>query len=247
MKKIRTIVLFVSLLFLLSGCSNFVWICKETKKTIKNAKKHTDYTALTVEGLRNMFRSDTTHYKIVDFYSICCGPCMFRFQNVYPTQIRRFCKNDNAKIYFIQENTGSLKYSEKFLSYMSQYDSDTSKYKYYLRDTNYKYSYTDTKGKKTNSDVLTNLTNDLFDNSEFVLALGLPHTFIVNKEGNKIMIQPGKFSDGNVAYIPLALDDLNCPLDSLDFNSVWPDTLYIPFEMPKNYKQFCTPDGKCTK
>lgn len=80
MKKIRTIVLFVSLLFLLSGCSNFVWICKETKKTIKNAKKHTDYTALTVEDLRNMFRSDTTHYKIVDFYSICCGPCMFRFQ-----------------------------------------------------------------------------------------------------------------------------------------------------------------------
>lgn len=120
-------------------------------------------------------------------------------------------------------------------------------YKYYLRDTNYKYSYIDTKGKKTNSDVLTNLTNDLFDNSEFVLALGLPHSFIVNKEGNKIMIQPCKFSDGNVAYIPLALDNLNYPLDSLDFNSVWSDTLYYPFEMPKDYKQFCTPDGKCTK
>lgn len=118
---------------------------KKQKKTIKNAKKHTDYTALTVEDLRNMFRSDTTHYKIVDFYSICCGPCMFRFQNVYPTQIRRFCKNDNAKIYFIQDNTGSLKCSEKFLSYMSQYDSDTSKYKYYLRDTNYKYFYKYTK------------------------------------------------------------------------------------------------------
>lgn len=49
MKKIRTIVLFVSLSFLLASCSNFIWICKETKKTIKNAKKYTDYTALTVD------------------------------------------------------------------------------------------------------------------------------------------------------------------------------------------------------
>lgn len=52
MKKIRTIVLFVSLSFLLAGCSNFIWICKETKKSIKNAKKYTDYTALTVDDLK---------------------------------------------------------------------------------------------------------------------------------------------------------------------------------------------------
>ncbi len=60
MKKIRTFILFVSLSFLLASCSNFIWICKESKKTIKNAKKYTDYTALTVEDLKTMFRSDTT-------------------------------------------------------------------------------------------------------------------------------------------------------------------------------------------
>ncbi|MDO5760446.1 MAG: hypothetical protein Q4Q06_05420, partial [Bacteroidota bacterium] len=83
MKRINILILFVSLLFLASACSNIIWICSETKKTIKNASKYTDYTALSVEDLRNIFRSDTTHYKIVDFYGACCGPCIYRFQSVY--------------------------------------------------------------------------------------------------------------------------------------------------------------------
>jgi|GEM_PF-4142726 len=125
---------------------------------------------------------------------------------------------------------------------ISQYDTDTNKYKYYLLDTNYRYSDFKAKNK---IDALTNLTNDIFDNEEFIVSLGLPHSMVVNKTGNKIMVRPCKFSDGSVAHTPLSLDYIDRPLNKLDFNSIWKDTLYLPYEMDKNLKMFCTPDGKC--
>lgn len=66
-----------------------IMIIKETDKTIKEAQSRSDYTALTVEQLKEMIISDTTHYKFVIFWNPGCAPCLQHMSPTHPYIYRK--------------------------------------------------------------------------------------------------------------------------------------------------------------
>ncbi len=200
----------------------------ESEKTIKIAQSKPDYTGLTVDKLKEMLLSDTTHYKFVIFWGPGCGPCIqhmyYTYQNVY----NRVGDKD-VKWYFVLDDTGGIKHSDK--DFKRTVWSRFPKYNMY--DTTAVYSDYENK--------LTNTANYIFNNDDFKIndRLGTPTNFIVSKD-NKLKKTYRVYSNGEKRIRPTDLYEIQGKkLYEIDFNKL--DTLYLNF--PED-PQICTPD-KC--
>ena len=81
----------------LTGCG-LVRICKCDERAFKKSLKHTDFTPLTVAQLKSLLVEDTTHYKVVSFYSPCCRDSKETLHKIYHS-LRAANDTSTLKIY----------------------------------------------------------------------------------------------------------------------------------------------------
>src|SRR5574344_972893 len=201
--------------------------CKETKKTIALAKQRTDYTALTIDDLKKLLIEDTTHYKLVTFYSPCCGPCLQHMSYTDPQVFIKVGAKD-VKWYYILENTGGIKDADEALDATGI--TRTRFPKYYLRDDNT--NFIDKSFPNFNK-----IANYIFeDNVKVDDLFGIPVNFIVSKDG-KLKKDCYVYSNGKKRIHPtIFYDIIGKNMNEIDFNKI--DTIKIEYSAP-----ICTPDG----
>jgi hypothetical protein len=187
-------------------------ICVETEKTIKLAKKK-GYKALTVKDIKKMLLNDTTHYKIVIFYSPCCGASEEHMARTYPKILKRVGK-EKVKWYYVLDNTGGIVYNEDL---RKNYGIDNFE-KYYLHDSKFPL---DNAG-------FANIANYIFDKDDIKIndELGLPTNFIVSKDG-KLLKSLFVYNDVKAIHTTDLYSILDKDLEDLDFNKI--DTVRIPY------------------
>lgn len=213
MKKL-IILLFATVLF---GSCGLVKVCIEKPADIANAYKYTDQHPLTAEGLKHLLIDDTVHYKVVVFYSRCCGPCQEQMRNTYS----KLWDKDTAQVrwYFVLEDCSSLKYDNT--KYLRSYGIETP-YMYYLRDDDPRFC-------TGADDRYLNIAQYVFDRDfelEDVID-GIPNLFVVNPQG-KLKTEYRRYADGKV--VVGNVDRLECLL----YSQTYPK--YIPLEFPKGIR-----------
>lgn len=162
----------IIILCLLSGCDNIVRICIETPKRIEEATMYTDQIPITAEKLRQLVEKDTSHYKIIVLYSVCCGPCMDMFKHTY-SHMWKNSDTSQIKWYFIQDDCSGVKWNTEFLT---NFGINTTMY--YLRDTLPEFkTYTEHR--------INNLINYIIPFSEHKVdnMFGVPTDIVINKKG----------------------------------------------------------------
>lgn len=217
--------LFIIMAFLLSLQScNLIWICKETNLSIRKSYKYKNQIGLTVKELKSLLVSDTSNYKILIFFSPCCGPCQKHFQTTY----RKFydIKDANVKFYFINDCCDGVRYNEKFLHSMGYYEQI-----YFIRDTSNLFNV-------NNILRYNNMLNYVFDlQAEKTIdgVFGIPISCIVNPRNEIKLIKCNYDNDIKLRNIPLPLYELtDINIKKIDFDKI---------EEHKIIKyDFCTPD-----
>ena len=158
---------------LMFGGCGLVKVCVEKPEDIAGAHKYTDQRPLTADGLKHLMMDDTVHYKVVVFYSHCCGPCQEQMKLVF----NKLYNADTAHVrwYFVLEDCSSLKYDNT--KYLKRYGIETP-YMYYLRDDDPRFC-------TGADDRFLNIAQYVFD-SQFELedvVDGVPCMFVVNPQG----------------------------------------------------------------
>ncbi len=210
-----------SSLFLIIGISLFIFngcqICIETNRTIRKATSYKNQTPLSAKELKSILTEDTTHYKFVVFYSPCCNPCYKHFRLTYPNIMNQY---DTSQVvwYFILEDTGGMKYNEKFLKNLNVHAK-----MYYFRDDTPEFS-------AKNENQWNNLANYIFTDSNNKIddLYGVPVNFIINKEGK---VKKSVFNYQNDIKRISTLDlyyIMNKSVMDLDFNSIT-DTIDLDY------------------
>ena len=244
MKKL-TILMFATVLF--GGCG-LVKVCIEKPSDIANAYKYTDQHPLTAEDLKHLLIDDTVHYKVVVFYSRCCGPCQEQMRYTYS----KLWDKDTSLVrwYFVLEDCSSLKYNNT--KYLRSYGIETP-YMYYLRDDDPRFC-------TGADDRYLNIAQYVFDRDfelEDVID-GIPNLFVVNPQG-KLKTEYRRYADGKVVVGNVDR------LENLLYSQTYPK--YIPLGTPSGIRdidfdhrdttdwtawgsytrkpKYCTPDGKC--
>lgn len=191
---------------------NSVQICIETKRKIRISDVYVNQIPLTVKELKELITQDTTHYKVVVFYSPCCGPCIEYMKTDYKKAYHS-C-DTTVKFFFVLNDCGGLKYNEDFLS-----SSGVNPEKmYYIRDTSKSFYY------KTSENRMINIVNYIFDpQPQINRNLGVPTTCIVSKDNRLRLIQTVKINenDTTVLYSPYNLSLLNdYDFSKIDFDKI---------------------------
>ena len=246
-KKVAlTLLVFCSLF---SSCG-LVVICRSypSDSDIANAYKHPDQIPLTAEDMKHLLLDDTTHYKVVVFYSVCCGPCLEQMRDTYS----KIYDIDTANVrwYFVLENCSSVKYDAGKL--LRKYGIVTP-YMYYLRAE-------DSNLRADDEDYLWNLAQYVFGELpelEDVMA-AIPNAFVVSPQG-QLKTEYHKYADGSLLLgnfhelyklvygqtypdmipydTPVSVRNLRFDeVDTVDY-TIWGED--IPYRKPK----VCTPDG----
>ena len=170
-KRIHAIVMIMLLAsVLLSACGHIIYSCKVTPKRIEEANR-TGQTPLTVDKLKHIIMDDTTHNKIVVFYSACCGPCIYEMKNV----LSKFYDKDTARTrwYFVQEDCGGVPIS---VGAMKKVGIESEMY--YILDDKPEFS-------PDNYERFNNMTNYIFALEQKVNgAYGIPFSYVVDKHGH---------------------------------------------------------------
>lgn len=231
--------------FLFGSCG-LVRVCIEKPSDIANAYKYSDQHPLTAEGLKQLLLDDTTHYKVVVFYSHCCGPCQEQMRTTYS----KLWNVDTARVrwYFVLDDCSSLKYDNT--RFLRTFGIETP-HMYYLRDD-------DPRFRTSAEDRFLNIAHHIFtDQPELEDVVdGIPNAFVVNPQG-RLKTEYRRYADGTVVlgnYEWLAdllyevCDSKLVPLDSpgsivgLDFTHA--DT--VDYTFGGNYDRkprVCTPEG----
>ncbi len=165
-------ILLITTLCLLSGCDNIVRICIETPKRIEEASQYTDQIPITAEELKQLIVKDTSHYKIIVLYSVCCGHCLDMFNRTY-SHMWQNSDTSQIKWYFIQDDCGGVKWNAEFLT---KFGINTDMY--YMKDTLPEFkTYTENR--------INNLINYIIPSSESTVdnMFGIPTNIIINKKG----------------------------------------------------------------
>jgi hypothetical protein len=169
MKSIIISSLFVCLLFCSCG---MIQDCRENEKTFKKSFLYEKQIPLTVEEFKTLICSDTTHYKMVFFYSPCCYSGNDLLQVIRKFDHER--DSNKVKLYFVASGTGDTKYNEKFLS-----DHGFSPEKmYFLRDTTNKFVRS---WGKYNIDFSVAWNYVFSTQTDSLTCLGTPETLIISK------------------------------------------------------------------
>ena len=197
------------LLFLVGSCS-MITICYDTPYSVKKAAKQENATPLTVDGLKEMLVADTTHYKIVVMYDLCCEPCMYMCQNYYPKMI---AQTDTSEVrwLFVKTSSGGLSYTEQRLNSFGIFQQV-----YYLRDDTPIFA-----SKPSNTEGLVNISRYLAGNNAIDDGYGIPLTYLVDKRGHIKLKSEAR--DEAYSLEPMQLTDLRTPLREVDFTQI--DTL----------------------
>jgi len=215
------------ILFLFQSCG-LVWICNESKQSIKKSSKYTHLTGVSIPELKQIIYSDTLNYKVLIFYSPCCGACAEEFKITYKTA---YAKLETAKFYFIASDCGGLKYIDKFFG-----DFAKDEVKYYIKDSSAKF-------ETSNVNRLNNILNYIFEEpsySKIDACFGIPLSCIVSPN-NKLKKAKCKYlNDTVLRTAPLFLHEFesryNYDLNLLDFDEI--DSLNVTFY------EYCYP-GEC--
>ncbi len=172
MQRMKLILVMVAAVVLLASCG-LVRICIEKPRDIENAHKYSDQRPLTADGLKHLMMDDTMHYKVVIFYSHCCGPCQEQMKRV----VKYLWDADTAHVrwYFVLEDCSSLKYDNT--RYLKRYGIETP-YMYYLRDD-------DRRFRTGAEDKYLNIAQYVFDRESELedVVDGIPCMFVVNPQG----------------------------------------------------------------
>ena len=240
--------------FLLSGCfqskNSIIRVCYPTKKLIKKSVEYTDHIPLTAHRLRNMLENDTTHYKIVVIYSVCCGPCNVKMENVYAPMYKSL-DTSVCRMYFVLDDCGSLPWNA---DYMAQYGV---KDLYYLRDDDPMF-HENMRLKHRQTNIINYATQP---KAAFTSVDGVPITLIIDPKGRVKQLYT-KYSNGTGYMSEYSLDMLkmdSLTVQNLNYEKI--DTISVGYEYTKDisnldtvsfrtYKPiprpaYCTPDGKC--
>lgn len=173
--KIFKYLVIINCIFIFQSCNiKLVTICKETKHRYKTLYKYPEQIPLTVLEIKQLFITDTTHYKAVIIYSPCCSSCYKHFLTTYKNFLK-LC-DSTVKFYFIQYDFGGVKHNRDFL-----HDVDMDSLKtYYILDTNACFK------DKNNTNDLKKITEYIFPfQDKSTKFFGTPLSFIVSKN-NKI-------------------------------------------------------------
>ncbi|MEA5099072.1 hypothetical protein SDC9_37567 [bioreactor metagenome] len=200
-------------LFLFNSCQ----ICIETPRTIRKSASYQNNIPLTAKELKSILTEDTTHYKFVVIYSPCCGPCYQHFRLTYPKVMSQY---DTSQVvwYFILDDTGGIKYNEKFLKNLNIRTK-----MYYFREETPEFS-------NKNENKWNNLANYLFPDSINKIddIYGIPFNFIVNKEG-KVKKVVFNYSNGIKRISTLSLYYImNKSVMDIDFYNIT-DTIDVDY------------------
>lgn len=201
---------------LFSSCSHYklITLCIETRHNYKHAlDKYPEQTPLTVAQLKAMLLDDTTHYKVVTFYSPCCGPCLEHLSRTYPEYMKSVDTTD-VRFYYIADDCGSLKHNISTMQGINYY----LPVYYYLRDSTESFS-------SSNGQRWTNIANYLFAGQKEMSGMtGIPVDFIISKDGKVKQCYVDEYGVRTLETTHLWTIGMT-PLRDLDYDAI--DTLYV--------------------
>lgn len=207
---------------MLQGC-NLITICYDTSRSIKKAASYTNQIPITVEELKRTMEEDTSHYKIVVLYDLCCEPCAYKCKNLY-SQLIRQTDTSEIKWLFVKTSSGGMSSSEEFLNGCGIFQK-----LYYLRDDTPKFA-----AKISNTERFLMISRFLADCPMINDGYGIPINYIVDKSG-RIKLKCQEEGDGSFIIMPMQIEDITKPLRELDFQLM--DTIMIKSQA------ICTPQG----
>lgn len=248
----RHLLIFLSVL-MLSGCGAI----QMEKPTVKNYNKvmaMSELTPITVEQLRQMIATDTTHYKVVVITSATCGPCLMAMRDTYPQKMAE-CDTSLVRWYFIEEDYSSAQYLDETLRQLN-----INYPRYWINDTLPQYRPLMVKsmwqmvwfvfrywgqdysaaGIEVDDNRLTNIINALAPSEPHPINdLGTPTTMMFNPSGKLKCSLLQDYYGYNGLY-PTDIRDISVPVTQLDYMAV--DTLRAPTSANSEPK-VCTPEG----
>ena len=227
--------------------------CIMEKPTVKNYRRVSampELTPVTVEQLRQLIATDTTHYKVVVLTSPCCGYCVLSMRDVYPRKMAE-CDSSLVRWYFVVESYSSAQYADELYR---TYHIDSPRY--WIDDTlpqyrplmvknmwtvvwnvirHYGQSYEES-GFDVADNRLNNIVNAIAPQSQTITSVdGIPTTLLLDPRG-RMKCTYTVARDGTATFGPTDIRNITVPVTELDYNKV--DTISF---LPK----VCTPDGKC--
>ena len=207
-----------------------VQVCIPNKRNLRYALSNDYIECLDAESLKTLITSDTTRYKVVVFYSVCCGPCLRHFEETYYPAFAQY--HDSINFYFIHENSGGVRYAREHLERYGMYDG---KVLCFLDLENPDFHY-------GNIQYLNNVANYVFETEPKINGnFGIPCNFIVSKD-NKVMKQLTTTPTSGSAFTTMDLYQIEIEnLNEIDFDSIYREDLeYDRFiDLPICTDEYC--------
>jgi hypothetical protein len=223
--RINVKIITIISVFLFQSCGA-IWICKETKYNFKNSDKYNNLTNITIDELKQLIVSDTSHYKVLILYSPCCGPCTAHMEKTYKEV---YNNNSSVKFYFVNESCGGLNHVEEFINYYGYKET-----LYYIKDSSKNYKW-------NNIERYNNIINYLFEENtskKITGTYGIPISCVISKDNKlkKMLCHYSNESDTIYRYIPLPLHSIGSQkIKEIDYVKI--DSINI-----LKY-EYCTPKG----
>lgn len=241
MKKLP-ILLLAAVLF--SGCM----VQKPTVKNYRKVMAMDNLSPVTVEQLRQLIATDTTHYKVVVLTSSCCGYCELAMRDVYPKKMAE-CDSGQVRWYFVETDYSTAQYmDEVFRRY------GITSPRYWINDTLPQYRPLMVKNMWTvvwnliwhygasfeelgfdeADNRLDNIVNGLAPQQQLITGPnGTPTTVMLDPQG-RMKCTYTIYNDSTAMLEPTDIRHISVPVTALDYGKV--DTLsYAP--------KVCTPEG----
>lgn len=203
----KKILLIFTTCMILTSC---IQVCVPNKRNVRYAQSNDYIECLNAEDLKALITSDTTKYKFVVFYSVCCGPCLRHFEETYYPAYNKY--RDSVNFYFIHENTGGIRYAREHLEQYGVYDGKVLCF-LDLKNPDFHYD---------NIQHLNNITNYIFDTEPKINGnFGTPCEFIVSKD-NKLLRQLTNTPTSGSAFTTMQLWQIEVDrLNEINFDSVY--------------------------
>ena len=241
MKKLPILLLAV---VLFSGCM----VQKPTVKNYRKVMAMDNLSPVTVEQLRQLIATDTTHYKVVVLTSSCCGYCELAMRDVYPKKMAE-CDSGQVRWYFVETDYSTAQYmDEVFRRY------GITSPRYWINDTLPQYRPLMVKNMWTvvwnliwhygasfeelgfdeADNRLDNIVNGLAPQQQLITGPnGTPTTVMLDPQG-RMKCTYTIYNDSTAMLKPTDIRHISVPVTALDYGKV--DTLsYAP--------KVCTPEG----
>lgn len=231
---------------LLTGCS--IQMQQPTVKNYKRVLAMDELRPITVEQLRQIIASDTTHYKVVVITSACCYYCSLAMRDTYPTKMAE-CDSSLVRWIFVEYDYSTAQYmDEAFTKYhidgprywindtLPQYRTLMAKSLFEIVRNTFKYWGQDfsAAGYDIADNRMGNIVNAIAPQQELLSAIdGTPTTLLLNPKNH---MKCTRYIDagGTATLMPTEIQDIHVPVTALDFKTI--DTI-------TSTPQVCTPEG----